>query len=257
MDNNFGNVMTQKKVKLWLVTLLLSGLSGCGGGGGGSASTGPVSSSMTFPLQSAFKSMIANGRSTHTAITISGNCTENGTQTTLSGNGTLTVASADTASTFDGTPGFSADATTTLNFYTNCPSSPFNTSATTTNYYDSNYTPLGFETTGSRGVYQTSPPLNIPTSVVVSDTGEIGTITIYTVYPDNSQTISGTYDWSYVIEADTATTAIVNSVIKNYNNAHTLIFTVQERYRISAAGPLIPVTTTQDSSSSHLVLTFN
>ena len=45
-----------------VISLLLAGLSGCGGGGGGAAApSGPVASTLSFPLQSGYKAAVVNG----------------------------------------------------------------------------------------------------------------------------------------------------------------------------------------------------
>jgi len=63
---------------------------------------------------------------------------------------------------------------------------------------------------------------------------------------------------SYVVEADTATTAIVNLIGKIYTAAGTLSATEQDRYRIAATGALVPVSADiLYSTGTHLVFTYN
>jgi hypothetical protein len=64
---------------------------------------------------------------------------------------------------------------------------------------------------------------------------------------------------SYVVEADTSTTAIVNLIAKSYNAAGTLIATEQDRYRITSTGALTPTSIdiqAANGSTTHLVFTF-
>ncbi len=64
---------------------------------------------------------------------------------------------------------------------------------------------------------------------------------------------------SYVVEADTATTAIINLVTTVYSATGTLTGTEQDRYRITSTGALTPVTTDiqyAGASLMHLVLTY-
>lgn len=229
----------------FFATVTASLLYGCGGGGGSGspAATGPVASTNSFLLQTAYKALIANGLTKN--FTISGTC---------SGSGTKTSAPATTAATFEGAPALSGTATLTLS-YTNC--TPATTAQTSIGYFDSNYVPLGFNSVGvNYGVYPTSP--TIPTSVTVGGTATIGTENLYT---DSTKTTStGTISSSYVVEADTSTTAIVNLIAKIYNAAGTLTATEQDRYRIDANSTLTPVSIDiqyANTSTNHLVFTFN
>lgn len=122
---------------------------------------------------------------------------------------------------------------------------------------DSNYVPLGFNSVGvNYGVYLTPP--TIPASVTVGLTGIIGTITLYT---DSTKAVgNGRQDISYIIEADTSTTAIVNLISKLYNAGSTLIATEQDRFRIAATGALVPISADiqyANGSTTHLLLTYN
>ena len=228
-----------------VTTLMLVALSGCGGGGGGSS--GPVTSTQSFPLQSANKSTEANGWSK--SFTVSGTC---------SGTGNYAKAPANTPATFEGIAGFSAAVTITMSF-TNC--TPASIAQSETAYYDSNYVPLGYNTGTSSadanyGVFLTPP--SIPVSVTVGGTGIIGTETLYT---DSTKTTPyGTSNISYVVEADTSTTAIVNLINNTYNTSNTLLATEQDRYRIASTGALIPVSADiqyANGSTTHLILTYN
>jgi hypothetical protein len=135
---------------------------------------------------------------------------------------------------------------------TNC--LPSTLSSTATNYYDSNYSLIGIVNSGNDyGVSQA--PLAIPISVKVGDTGTIGTINYFSDSTQNTPT--GHDVISYVIEPDTATTAIVNIIDKSYDLSGTLTFTEQDRSRIMADGTLIPVSADlqySNGSTTHLVL---
>lgn len=231
-----------KTTKLLLVMLFSIAVVACGGGGGSSSPTGPVSSTLSFPLQSAYTTLIANGASK--TFTISGDC---------GGSGTKTAAAATTSATFEGVTGFSAVGTLTTSSAAPCAAS----SATSfTSYYDTNYIPLGFNSVGvNYGVYLTAPVF--PTSVIVGNTGIIGTVTLYT---DSTKTVgNGRGDLSYVIEPDTASTAIVNVISKLYNATPALIATEQNRFRIATTGALVPISTDiqyATISTVHLIFTY-
>lgn len=126
---------------------------------------------------------------------------------------------------------------------------------TSTDYYDSNYNLLGtIDSSGNYGVYTTPP--SIPVSVKVGDAGTIGTRKYYT---DNTKNFLVSRDEiSYVIEPDTANTAIVNMIDKSYDLSGILTSTEQDRSRIKADGSLTPVSADlqySNGSTTHLVLT--
>ena len=157
--------------------------------------TSPVASVTSFSLQASYKSFAASGYTK--TFTISGSC---------SGSGNLSDSAANTAATFEGVNGFSSTSTMT-GTYTNC--TPASFAQSSTSYYDTNYVPLGNNTVGvSYGVYLT-PPV-IPATVKVGDTGTIGT---RTKYKNNTKTTpDGTSVTTYVVESDTANTAIMNLI---------------------------------------------
>lgn len=225
--------------------LLLAGLSSCGGGGESApaAALGPVVSTLSFPVQSGYKTLIANGLSKN--FTVSGSC---------SGTGNRAVAPATTPTNFEGKAAFSAVGTLTMSL-TDC--TPASTAQSFTSYYDSNYVPLGFYSVGiNYGVYLTPP--TIPTSVIVGATGIIGTENLYT--DSTKATGNGRIEISYIIETDTSTTAIVNLISKIYNASGILAAMEQGRFRISATGALVPVSTDiqyANTSTKHLVFTYN
>lgn len=212
-------------------------LAGCGGGGGGSS--GPVTSTLSFPLLSGFQTLVATGYSK--SFTISGTC---------GGSGSLAKSPANTSTTFESQSALSATATLTASL-TGC--TPNSLASTATEYYDSsNYYPLGFNSPGvNYGVYLTPP--TIPSSVTVGSTGILGTETLYT--DSNKTTANGREDGSYIIEADTASTAIVNLIEKDYDSSNALLFTEQDRFRMTSTGSLSPISVDiQYTSGTHLVL---
>ncbi|UCH47228.1 MAG: hypothetical protein JSU95_14180 [Betaproteobacteria bacterium] len=214
-----------------LVALIVAG---CGGGGGGPPPpTGPVTSTLSFPLLSADTTQTANGFSFTLNANGDGSVLANGDCTgTING----TQGPAKTATTFEGAPALSATRVTTINF-TNCfeDDVPATIAQTSILYYTTTYSPLGYQITGSEYAVFTSGPA-IPTTVMVGDAGVIGSETIYT---DSTKTvIVGSQDMSFVVEPDTANTAIINISFKLYNAASVLEFTEQDRYRITSAGAL-------------------
>lgn len=199
-------------------------LSACGGGGD-AGPAGPVASSLSFPLKSAYAAAVASGYSK--TYSVSGSC---------NGTATQTRGAASAGASFEGASGLlSAVETLTISF-TNC--TPVSTAATATSYYDTSYNPLGSSVVGT--VYRVYPAaLTIPSSVMVGSTGTIGTGNNYS--NSTKTTLLGQTALSYVVEPDTATTAIVNLIARTYDAAGRLTSTEQDRYRIAATGAAVPV----------------
>jgi hypothetical protein len=235
-----------------VTSLLLVGLTGCGGGGSSTpAASGPVPSTSTFPFQQAFTGLVATGWNKTFSITQTGTVA-------CSGTGSRTVAPATTSTTFSITPtntvpALSAVQTITWN-WTNC--SPASNASTFTGYYNSsNYLPLGVNSPGVNYGVNLTPP-SYPATVTVGGTGITGTQNLYT--NSTETTSNGHVDGSYVVTADTTSTAIITMIGKIYNAAGTLTATEQDAWRITTAGVLTPISTTiQYTSGTNLVWTYN
>lgn len=201
-------------------------LASCGGTGGGGSSndsgaTGPVISTESFPFQSAYNARIASVATDN--YRISGTCS-----------GTATIsAAAPVAATFEGSAGLSVTGTSIIS-YANC--TPASIASTQVTYYDTNYNALGHLIASVEyGKYLTGP-ITLPTSVKVGDTAIYGSETIYA--DGTMKSITGTRVRSYVIEADTASTAIVNFITQSYDSHPWLFLTQQSRFRIDTLGTL-------------------
>jgi len=168
--------------------------------------------------------------------------------------GTATIVSAPAIpANFEGVAGFSSADSATINL-SNC--TPSSSSTAGVEYFDANFIPLGTETTGEEYGKFAQLPNALPVSVRVGDAGSVGTMQIYT---DSSKTVqTGTRTVSYVIEADTQSTAIVDLVYKDYDMANQLLLTQQSRYRIVADGTLSELSIDlqySTTSTVHIVLT--
>lgn len=215
-------------------------IAGCGGGGG-NTSSGPVASTLAFPLQSAIRTFFANGTGVSQAFSVSGSCTESGTQS---------ITAATTSTTFEGSPAFSATQTTTYTA-SNCRSVPV--TYTGTFYVDTNYDELGASSTGLYRVFQPTPTL--PASVHVGDTGSYGTAYQYT---DSTKTTATGYSIiSYIIEPDTATTIILNRIRRDYNMSGTLQRTTQSRARVTSTGDVTLISSDEVSGNYHWIYTYH
>jgi len=227
------------RLKLLLISFVFSFLAACGGGGGGGGGT--VASANTFDIQAGWSRLVANGFTS--TFTVSGTC---------SGTFNLTDGAANTSTTFEGAPAISGNSVISMTLSTSgCTPS---TASTETRYYDSNYNLLGYSVLGgSYGVWVTPPTFS--NTARVGDVVVVGTVNKYT--NSTKSTSAGRQENSYVIEPDTATTAITNLITKNYNTSNALTSTEQDRYRIAADGSLTLISIDiqyANGSTTHLVM---
>lgn len=214
-------------------------LSACGGGG--SSDPAPVASVTEFALQAGYEARIASGALDN--FSISGTC---------SGTATITTSSASAAS-FEGVSGNSATTTLTLNL-TSC--TPASNAVTGTSYFDEDYTPLGSSIPGVEyTAFETLPP-SLPASVKVGDTAVFATQTVYS--DSTKSTATGQRELSYVVQADSSTTATVVFITKSYDTSSQLLWTQQSKFRIAGDGTLTMVSIDvqfSTTSTSHFLYT--
>jgi hypothetical protein len=207
-------------------------VAGCGGGGGdsGTPATGPgpgtIASADSFPLQDGYRARLVAGSSDSFAISDS-----------CSGTAQITNGAA-TATTFEGIAGFGILQTSTVTF-TNC--LPATSTASGTTYYDANYAPIGTTVTGVEYSVLSGTPASLPASVKVGDTAVYAMLTTYTDSTPPKGLATGKRELSYTIEADTASTVIVDLVAKTSDISDHLLLTQQTRYRMAADGSLTMV----------------
>lgn len=221
-----------------ILTSLLVACGGGGGGGGGSApvTTGPVISTLSFPFKSAYTAMVQSGYTKN--YTVSGDCSG----TAVDSWAPAVAATGAAASVFFPGASFAVQQTLQINV-PNCPA--LSATATATGYYDSNYTPLGSETSATYRVYATTTTAttiasSIPSTVVVGAVGPMGTASDFEKSPI---TQLGTTVVSYIVvpEQNSASSAVVNLTYKSYDNANTLYKAQQDRYKIDMTGALVPL----------------
>lgn len=227
-----------KSIKLLLAISTLMTLAACGGGGGDSTTPNTATA---YPLRSGYQNLISQSEINN--FSISGTCTGTATET----------RNAVVAATFEGTPGVSTT-TTLTGSYSNC--TPASFAGTSLSYFDTNYKPLGSAIAGTDyAVYSVS---DLPISVKVGDTAQLGTADVYST--NTKQVKTGTRTLSYAVETDGNSTAIVNLITKAYNASNQLLFTQQSRYRINSSGQLTAVSKDiqySTTSSAHLLWTKN
>lgn len=233
-----SNSLVYSKAAPALLTALI--LAGCGGGG--SSNSGPVASALSFPLKAALATMITNGYTKN--YTISGS---------ICGTAVDTAGPAASGGTFGVQPNLYYTTESVVLTITSCSGAPGSSTVTTgqTTYYNSNYLLVGEISSSQYGEFQILYAYN-PT-VMVGDTGNMG---IESNYTDNSHSVYlGTAEHTYVVEADTAESAIVNLITKSYNTAHQLTDVAQSRFRIQSTGALTPVSIDVGySTGQHLTL---
>lgn len=229
--------------KIVLMGVAAAVLSACGGGSSSSNVAGQETASTSFPLASAYKSLIAKGETTN--FDISGTCNGVGTES----------ESAPSSTSFEGSPAFATTATSTFSL-TNC--TPASVAGSSISYYDSNYNYLGHAISGQEYAKFLTATNPLPASVKAGDTAIYGTETVYS--DSTKQTVVGTRVLSFVIEQDGASTSsvIANAISKRYNTSNQLLYTQQFRHRLGADGSLTPVSLDlqySTTSTTHLVLT--
>jgi hypothetical protein len=158
------------------------------------------------------------------------------------------VNSPATGATFEGVAGFMSVQSATVTF-TNC--APTTSTATGSNFFDADYTPVGVTVTGAEYARFVAAPAALPASVKVGDGADIVTFTTYV--DSNKLVATGKRVYSYAIEADSATTVIANFIVKTYDTTDRLLLTQQTRYRMAEDGTLTLLTIDVQYSASSTV----
>jgi len=232
-----------KLQKLLVVAMSTAFLAACGGGGGGSsAPIAPVTSTETFQVKTAYVSYFTDSRSL--PFTMSG--TTSGVS--VNGSGTVTQSGV-TSGTFEGVAALQKVMTITASLVGNGVTIPFG--ATSTSYVDSNYTPKGIS--GSEYSVVTSA-VNIPVTAKVNDTGIWSTSNRYTT--SAKTTLLGTTEASFVLQPDTASTALLKIIQTDKNTSGTpkMISTVS--FRMTPAGALTRLSETGVGGTTNLTITY-
>jgi hypothetical protein len=201
-----------------LLALLAVLVAGCGGGGGGPS---VVASTDSFPLAAAYVRIYTTASSQR--FTVSGNTLD--TNKAISGSGTATVSQL-TPAVFESRAVQRRTQTVTGNITVDNTNSPL--AATSYAYLDSNYSYLGSESNDEYKVVVGA--FTIPATVKVNGTGTFGTLNRYS--NRTKTTLLGTEVYTYVVEADTSTTALLKIITtsKDRNSITESVFT--STYRI-------------------------
>jgi len=230
-------------IKLILATASFALLAACGGGGGGGGGTQtPVESTSSFNLLSAYVSSFTN--TSTSSFTITGS--QNAVVITGSGSGTTGSLS---SGVFEGGSAQQQTSSVTGSFIVNGQSFPLNYSSFS--WVDSNYMPLG--TNGDEYTVVVGIP-TIPTAAKVGDTGPLY---ISNRFTNPSKTIPlGTIISTYVVEQDTASTALVTFISTYKNTSNTTEQIVSAQYRVTTTNSFTRIKETALNLTSGLTLTF-
>lgn len=231
-----------KLIKTISAVSALALMTACGGGGGGGGAAAPVASTDTFPLTTILANSLQSSSNTFTVTgTSSGNA--------ITGSGTATRGSLS-AGTFEGAAAQQRTTTVTGNVTANGTTVALNSSSVS--WVDSNNVPVG-ESGGTDYVVVTGVP-TIPATVRVNDTG-----TLYTAnrYSNNTKSVlRGTMTVTYVVEADTATTALLTLINTEKDNSNTTTSTNSAQIRITPAGTFTRIKETAVEGSTSLVINY-
>lgn len=235
-----------RKVNLALAMCSITLLSACGGGGdsGTVTPTALVASASVFNLQSLVTSYITSTGSS--AFTVTGTVSN----VAVSGTGTVTNG-AVSSGTFEGVSALQKTSTVIGTLSANGINVPIASSSV--GWYDTNYVPIGVNGSEYSVVNGTA---TLPVSARINDTGPFYTATRYT---NSSKTSSlGTMTVTYVVEADTASSALL-TLINTYKNrlgTTTQIATVQVRITPANGFTRIKETVTDIGANTALVYSY-
>lgn len=253
-----------------LILIPLSFLTACGGGGGGTSTsqqTPVVTSTNVFNFQSAWQKF--NSTNYTKNLTISGSC---------SGSSTYSRSTVSQPQAFDYSdtqfphpmgsvnPGYYIRNTEQIKSdFTGCQT--YSSNSVIQNYYDAvTFAPYGYiggtayngATSYQSSFKEFSAAVVLPSSLRVGDTGVVGTVYTYAISNFRKYgTPIGQTDVTYVIEADTAVTAIVNVISKVYDSNGKLALIDQTRYQIDSNNNLALSSIDQqysDSLSTHIIM---
>ena len=237
-----------------VATVVTLALAACGGGG----SESPVSSTLppgtsaatTFPLAAAMVHFLKEAKSTPFSVT--GTASGNGQALALTGSGTSVES--NTTGTFNGAAAIVKTIRVTGTLESRGTMVPLG-DTTTTQYFDSNYKPLGALSSFGYCVYSAQTAL--PATIRIGDSGAYYASSCYT----NSArtTLLDTSTVSYALESATNTTANFKLVFKS-TSAGASPLPITGNYVISTNGSLVqgdtPVSLTASGVTLDMVFKF-
>lgn len=227
-----------KSIKSLIAISTFMALTACGGGG----SSTPSTSTDTYQLRTAYVNYMTDTRSS--PFTASG--TVQGVNVT--GSGSFTQG-ALTNTTFENQAALQKVSTVTASLNANGQTLPLSTSSTT--YVDSNYNPLGASDTDYEVV---SGSVTIPSTAQVNDTGVWYSSTRYAT--STKATRRGTASVSYVLEPDTASSALLKLIRIEKDTTGTTTSTSTLSFRMTPEGGLTRLSESTLTSTGTLTITY-
>lgn len=207
-------------------------LPACGGGGGDNpVAPTPPTTPVDYPLRTAFVNQLTMTGSS--AFKVTGNYVETGSPQPITGSGTANWG-AMMAAVFEAKPAQKKATTVLGSISVSSTTVPMN--STQYMYYDSNYNPLGYDGV-EYGVVTSSNQL--PVTAKVGDTGSWYTANRYTTSAKTK--LLGTSSTSYVVQADTATTAFLTLIDTEKDTTGMTTMTVTAKYRMTTTGALTAI----------------
>ena len=231
------------KLKLLTATAVFTLLSACGGGDGGVS--GPVASTESFNLKTVWGNILTTPSTNK--VTVSGT----GKEGAITGSGTDTYSNLS-AGTFEGNTWQKQTQTIAVSLVTNGQTIPINESYDT--WVDgSNYAPKGETSVSSNYVVVTGTG-TLPTAARINDTA-----TLYTAnrYADSTKAVlKGTRTVSYVLEADTASTALLSLLFEDKSGLNETTSKSTAQFRITTTGAFTRIKATSVEGATTLIFTY-
>ena len=201
-------------------------LASCGGSGGGST-TVAVASTETFPLRTAFANLVTQGYSAGTTVL-------GVSSTGLGVTGSATVSrNSGTAATFNGQAVLQQTMSVVGSITINATSSTY--VANTTIFSNSSYQTVAISSSDRYVVFD-EPYITPPATVTVGDLGKLGTSITYA--DSTKAVVTGRGTESYVVEAYTATSVVVNVIDQYFDTKDNLVASSQTGYVVTGTGAL-------------------
>jgi len=231
------------KLKLLTATAVLILLSACGGGGGGVS--GPVAATESFSLTKMWANMLTTPSTNN--VTIQG--TLNSGADPVTGTGTISFSNLS-AGTFEGKPAQKQTQTNAVSLVSKGQTIPVNDKID--NWVDSNYTPNG--ESGYEDYIVVTALGTIPSAARINDTGNLYTANRYA--SSTKAVLRGTRTASYVVEADTASTALVSLILEDKNTSNVTTSKSTLQLRITPTGAFTRIKETYVSTTTSLIITY-
>lgn len=225
--------------KLLSVIVASTVLAACGGGGSGGSPSSVVASTEAFQLRTAYVNQLTDTRSA--PFTVSGIFDD----VNVTGSGTVTEG-ALTSTSFERQSALQKVTVITGSLNANGRTIPLSSSSI--GYVDLNYNPLGsfgdeYEVVNSS--------VTIPVTARVNSTGVWYTSTLYATSAKSR--VEGTATVSYVLEPDTATTALLKIIRIDKDTSGSTTFTNTATFRMTPSGTLTRISETAVWSSGSVL----